>query len=295
MRRRFVGFIWCLATLASPGAYAENALDLFSPDNLFAWCIVPFDSIERDAEQRASMLKELGLRRMAYDYRKRHIPVWEAELKALRRHRIELVAWYLLSPVLDDEAKSILKLLDEYELSPQLWVSGTSRFKELSGEERLKREVERIRAFAIAAGKIGSQVGLYNHGGWFGEPENQIAIVERLATEGILNVGIVYNQHHGHEHVERFETILHDIKPYLIALNLNGMTHGGDKLGKKIQIIGEGDLDRRLLRFVLDSGWKGPVGILDHDRSVDSKTRLRDNRDGLLKLALELHEERAGK
>ncbi len=45
-------------------------------------------------------------------------------------------------------------------------------------------------------------MGLYNHGGWFGEPENQIAIIEHLKMS---NVGIVYNLHHGHDHVERFK------------------------------------------------------------------------------------------
>ena len=35
------------------------------------------------------------------------------------------------------------------------------------------------RAFDAAA-KLGSKVGLYNHLGWFGEPTNQVNIIERL-------------------------------------------------------------------------------------------------------------------
>ena len=50
-----------------------------------------------------------------------------------------------------------------------------------SEEERLARvkaEADRIRPIAEEAAKIGCKVGLYNHGGWFGEPENQIAIIK---------------------------------------------------------------------------------------------------------------------
>ena len=47
---------------------------LFAPDNLMAWCIVPFDAKKRGPEERAEMLKTLGLRRFAYDWRDEHLP-----------------------------------------------------------------------------------------------------------------------------------------------------------------------------------------------------------------------------
>lgn len=51
--------------------------------------------------------------------------------------------------------------------------------------------------------KIGSKLALYNHGGWNGEPENMAAIAEcfRKHHDG-GHVGIVYNFHHGHSHIE---------------------------------------------------------------------------------------------
>ena len=42
---------------------------LFYKDNLVAWCVVPFDSVRRTPEERVEMLKELGFRQFAYDWR----------------------------------------------------------------------------------------------------------------------------------------------------------------------------------------------------------------------------------
>src|SRR6185312_4943469 len=97
--------------------------------------------------------------------------------------------------------------------------------------ERVKAEAARIRPIAEEAAKIGCRVGLYNHGGWFGEPENQLAIIEELK---LPNVGIVYNLHHGHDHLDRFAELLKKMQPYLLVLNLNGMVKGGDTMGQKI-------------------------------------------------------------
>ena len=45
---------------STPG---ESSYGLFSKENLMAWCIVPFDACERNPEQRATMLNELGMLR----------------------------------------------------------------------------------------------------------------------------------------------------------------------------------------------------------------------------------------
>ena len=65
-------------------------------------------------------------------------------------------------------------------------------------------------------------------GGWFGEPENQLAVIEHLKLK---NVGIVYNLHHGHGHIDDFAAALARMKPYLLCLNLNGMTRDGERRG----------------------------------------------------------------
>ena len=133
---------------------------------------------------------------------------------------------------------------------------------------------------ADEARKIGCSLALYNHGGWFGEPENQIAIIERLKARGSANVGMVYNLHHGHDHLDRLPTLLAKAMPYLMAVNLNGMDPGGDRIGRKILPLGQGSLDLELLRTIAASGYRGPIGILGHTMD-DAEERLQDNLDGL--------------
>ena len=69
--------------------------DIYSRDNLVAWCIVPFDSKNRGPEQRAQMLDSLGITRLAYDWRPEHIPTFDQELEALKSHHIQLQAFWL--------------------------------------------------------------------------------------------------------------------------------------------------------------------------------------------------------
>jgi sugar phosphate isomerase/epimerase len=147
-------------------------------------------------------------------------------------------------------------------------------------ERRVESAAAKLRPLAQEAAKIGCSLALYNHGGWFGEPENQIAIIERLKQQGVTNVGMVYNLHHGHDHLDRFAELLAKMKPYLAAVNLNGMDRGGDRVGRKILPLGQGALDLELLRIIRDSGYRGPIGILGHTMD-DAEERLRDNLDGL--------------
>ncbi len=260
--------------------------DLFRRDNLVAWCIVPFDDRNRSPEERALMLRRLRLGKYAYDYRAEHIPTFDAEMAAIKRHGIELTAWWFPTE-LNDEARLILDVLRRHGVQTQLWVTGGGAATTSPEEQRQRVEAEaaRIGRIATAAAEIGCRVSLYNHGGWFGEPENQVAIIEALGRE---NVGIVYNFHHGHHHIERFADHLRTMQPHLVAINLNGMVLDGEDLGKKILPIGAGDQEEAMLRVLLESGWHGPVGILDHDSETDAEVTLRANLDGLDRLRAEL-------
>ena len=265
--------------------------ELFARENLVAWCIVPFDAKKRGPEERAEMMKSLGIRRFAYDWRDEHLPTFEAELAALEKHHVELTAvWF--PATLDRNARLLLDSLMKHRLTPQLWVMAQIDPKG-PGDDPVKTAAELIRPVAREAAAAGCKVALYNHGGWFGEPENQIAIIRRLSGDGITNVGIVYNLHHGHEHLARFPELLAKMKPHLLALNLKGMSEGADKAGEKIMPLGQGRLDVQLLKTIRDSGWFGPVGILNHT-DEDAEGRLLDNLDGLAWVAAQLDGEPAG-
>jgi sugar phosphate isomerase/epimerase len=265
--------------------HRQSSVDIFARSNLMAWCIVPFDAKRRGPQERAQMLKKLGIGKLAYDYRAEHIPTFDAEVEALKSNGIELAAWWFPS-TLNDEARLIFDVIKRHKVHPQLWITGGGApTKDAADQEaRVAAEAQRLRPIAEAAAAAGCKVALYNHGGWFGEPENQIAIIERLARDGISGVGIVYNQHHGHDDLDRFADLMTRMKPHLFALNLNGMVRGGDKSGKKILRLGTGDEDARLLQIIRDSGWNGPVGIIDHRPETDSEETLLENLDGLDKL-----------
>ena len=70
------------------------------------------------------------------------------------------------------------------------------------------------------------------------------------------------------------------MKPYLLALNINGMDRDGEKKGRQILPVGQGEFDLALLKIIQTGGWKGPIGILCHAQ-VDAEQRLLDNLDGL--------------
>jgi len=275
-----LSLLWLTSNLdAQPNAPPQKSeRSLFAQENLVAWCIVPFDAKKRGPEERAEMLARLKFAKFAYDYRAEHIPTFDAEIAALKKHNIELTAWWFPGQ-LNAEARGILEVIKRHKVTPQLWITGGGgpTKSDVERQQRVKAEAARIRPIAEEAAKLGCRVGLYNHGGWFGEPENQLAIIEELK---LPNVGIVYNQHHGHDHIERFPALLKLMLPHLDVLNLNGMTRDGERRGQKILPLGQGELDLELLRTIRASGYRGPIGILGHTQD-DAEARLQDNLDGL--------------
>jgi putative heme-binding domain-containing protein len=273
----------CLSMVASGQAPPdESAKRLFARENLIAWCIVPFDSKKRGPEDRAEMLERLGFKHFAYDWRGEHVPTFDAEVAALKKHGVALDAWWTPGE-LNADSRRILDVLKRHQVKAQLWVLLDFGADKATGDEQNRRvegAVAKLKPLADEAKAIGCSLALYNHGGWFGEPENQLAIVEKLKGQGVTNVGIVYNLHHGHAHLDRFPQILRMLMPHLVCVNLNGMIPNGEALGKKILPLGQGTLDLQLLKAIRDSGYKGPIGILGHTDD-DAEERLRDNLDGL--------------
>lgn len=253
--------------------------------NLVAWCIVPFDSRKRGPEERAAMLERLGIRRLAYDWRAEHIPTFDAEVEAMRRHRIEITAWWFPAG-LNDEARAILACIERQKIHPQLWITlGTEPEPNPDTLTRkIAAAVESLKPVCTEARRLGCPVALYNHLGWFGEPSNQVRVVRALHDAGFPNVGSVYNFHHAHAHIDDFARHFHTLQPHLLALNLNGMVPDGDRTGRKIIPLGTGTEELELLRIVHASGWKGPVGIIGHT-DEDAEAKLRKELDGLERLA----------
>ena len=262
-----------LSVLILAVAIMARERDIFSKDNLVAWCIVPFDARERGPEERAAMLRSLGITKLAYDWREKHIPTFDAELDALNKHGIRLQAFWIasgLEPADSKPLQAILDFLKRRQVKTELWylLNPGPQFSALSQEEKLDKASAAVRYVASEADKVGSKVGIYNHGGWFGEPENQLAIVRRLKMR---NVGIVYNFHHGHEQMDRFPQFFPQLVPHLYAVNLNGMKVGA----AKILPIGQGDRELEMLKVIRSSRYRGPIGILNHIEKQDAEVGLR--------------------
>jgi len=246
---------------------------------LVAWCIVPFDAKKRGPEERAAMLEKIGITKIAYDWRDEHIPTFDKEVECLKARKIELLAWWFPNKM-TRTAKKIFEVLKRHDQHPQLWTvlgqpTGTTQ------EEKVANAVKAIRPVAEAAEAAGLKLGLYNHGGWCGEPENQVAIIKALNQP---NVGMVYNFHHGHDHAARFPELFKLMQPHLIALNINGMAKDGERIGKKILPVGSGEDDLAMLKTVQVSGWRGPIGVLCHRTDADAETVLLENMNGLKNL-----------
>lgn len=274
----------------------SSALDIFDRANLVAWCIVPYDSRERGPQERAEMLAGLGLRRLAWDWRPQHVPRLGDELDALTERGMELTAVWTPAFVpadddalgrLDPDLERILETLGERGVRTQLWtcteLGPPGPFAPLPPAEHaamVQRTADHLGPLAERAAADGHRIGLYPHLGWAGEPENVRAVADELAARGFERPGLVYFQHHGHAHLDRFEPMLAAMREDLLAFGLNGMLPGAHWGDGKVHPYGRGPRDVELARTLLDSGWRGPVGIIGHTMD-DVENRLRDNLEGL--------------
>jgi sugar phosphate isomerase/epimerase len=275
-----------LAAGLSPLAGAEQQPaggSIYRLDNLAAWCIVPFDATKRGPVARAEMLKRLGFTKLAYDWRAEHVRSFEQEIVAMKEHEMEFFAFW--SPMSNSPGyESMMSLIEKHSIQPQIWMIPPSAAAPTQ-KERVAANAKATLPFVNRAKQLGCTFALYNHGGWAGEPDNLIAMVRWLRkNEGADHVGIVYNFHHGHEHLDQFPDAFQRMVPYLHCVNLNGMTKGGPK----ILTVGQGQEDLRLLKMIRDSGYRGPIGILDHRGDTDAEETLRGNLDGLKQLVREM-------
>jgi len=224
------------------------------------------------------MIKELGFSQYAFGGRQEHVNLMAEELMIAKAAGIKISAVWLYITNKDSLLKlksaneKVFDSLRSTELLTQIWVGIDAEvFNGLAHVESLTKASEMVAALA--------KIALYNHGGWFGEPENQLEIIAKLPQ---FDIGIVYNFHHGHTQLENYSKIIDDIIPYLWSVNLNGMKQNGPK----IVPIGEGDLEKDMIDYLLRKNYRGPFGILGHIKNEDVQVTLVRNLNGLQSLML---------
>ena len=256
------------------GAYGDN----FDKDRLVAWCIVPFDARQRGPAERAEMLVRLGLKRVAYDWRAKHVKDFEEEILQYKKHGLEVFAFWSVH-------EDAFRLFQKHKIHPQVWHT-LGNPDAATQEARVEAAARAMLPLVERTRQLGCALGLYNHGGWGGEPANLVAVCKYLkAHHNAEHVGIVYNLHHAHGHIADFEKSLKLMQAHLLCLNLNGMN---DDAKPKILPLGQGQHELALLNTIRQSGYRGAIGILDHRSVIDTEVALRENLDGLKKLLKQL-------
>jgi len=278
-------------------AGATSGSSLWARDNLTAWTIYAFDATKRTAEERAQMLERLGFSSVSHDFSAaRDINTFEAEVDALQRHRIQLLGWGFPFDADDPLAKKTLEVFKRHDIRPRLWLFQSSKLegmpKTRTQHARLLEETRRIQSIAKLAAAYGCKIALYNHNGWFGMMENQVAIIKNLQQRGVRDVGIVYNFSHArdelHDDTKDFPALWTSIRPYVVQVNITGVHWEG-----KLIYPSQGDSELAMMRTIQSSEWKGPVGLIA-EKGGDAEVTLRNYLIGLDWLAAELRRPGSG-
>jgi hypothetical protein len=263
--------------------------DIFRQDNLLAWCIVPYDKLNRTPQQRIALLQELGFSQYAYDWREKHLDSLAEELRLAKQAGIEVAAvWMWVDAGYDAVCRlsvnnqRMLDIVENSGIETKLWLGINGNvFDGLDEAGKVGRGVDVVSFLRGHVPANVTAIGLYNHGDWFGEPENQIKVLEALKDPAL---GLVYNLHHAHGQIKSLGSLLKKMAPWLWTVNLNGM----GAAAQKILPIGGGADDLEVLRILKQSGFAGNVGILGHVEDEDVKLVLQKNLDGLRALSAQL-------
>ncbi len=255
---------------------------LFSKDNLIPWSIVGFDVKERSPKARLVMLERLGFQQYAYGHRVKHLPTMQQEWELAKEKGIDIKAVWLYINLNKDQPnalraqnEAVFKNLKAVGLKTQIWVGLDPKyFETLDDETSLIEATKLIKYLAERAEELGCKVALYNHGGWYGKPENQLRIIKALPNS---QLGVVFNFHHAHDALAEYSVNIKKLLPNLWCVNLNGMKAEGPK----IITIGDGNLEKDMIQQLLDLNYKGRFGILGHVKGGDPEVILEANFNGL--------------
>ena len=247
-------------------------------NDVYPWCIVAFDSLQRTPAGRLDMITDLGFDSYAYDLDIKHLGDMESEFKLASDKHIEIRAvWLWLNAKRDSIGKlssrneGLFELVKQSDHKPAFWLSFSPNFfANRTDDESFQIATDMILYVHKKATELDCKVELYNHGGWFGDPWNMVKLIQALSD---LDLHMVYNFHHAHQDLVAYQEVIELITPYLSAVNINGMRLDGPK----ILTVGEGDYEGEMIRLLKVNGYKGPWGILGHVKEEDVRVVLERN------------------
>ncbi len=284
-----IRFLILLGSILYLTACDHKPSSTINVEEIVPWCIIGFDTEERTPSERIDMLQNLGIKKYGYNRGKADFTSMKEEFQLADEKGMEITSIFLwLNPKRDSLEKlspanqDLLHNLRDSPHKPAIWVSfSESYFKDLDQQQSINLSIEYLTYIKKEAEKLGLPMAIYNHNGWFGNPHNQLAILEQM---GQSDITMVYNFHHAQEYVNDFSDIAKQITPHLSFVNLNGVK----KEGPQIITLGEGEHELDMITKLVDAGYKGEWGILGHIKTEDVEVVLKRNLAGLQKLNREL-------
>lgn len=290
--------IACALSLTASGA-ARTDHSLWDHRNIVACVVNHFDAKARSPEETARMFNRLGITKLSYNWREVDVPNFDAEIDAMQKHHVQIVAWILYGSN-NAHTQLILDTFKRHHIHPQLWIeeSGQKRTEEEvrpppeKQQQNVNEEADKVAMVAKLAAPYGVKVVLYNHNGWLGMEENQLAVIARVKQLGAPDVGMVYNFTHArdplHDDSKEFATLWPKMQSHVVEVNITGMAMDGTVLYPS-----QGDAELDMMRVIQQSGWHGPIGITA-EKGGDAEVNLRNYLLGLDWLAAELKKPGSG-
>ncbi len=305
---------WCLpfdAKIRSPEERIQMLERLGFKHYAYGW----FRSDIRSLEAEIVALQQHRIELLAAQcFSEAGDPVARATLDVFRRHGVHPELWVILPaigmPKTYDECAKLLPrsvgaplTLEEFAKLPrearariqtEIGIMFSKDMPKTSEEQehRVREGADRINALVQMAAPYGCSVELYNHNGWFGLEENELAIIARLNEMGVRGVGMVYNFSHArdgfHDDSKNFPELWRKMKDHVVAVNITGMRTDED-----VVYPSQGDSELEMMRTIQESGWRGPIGLVA-EKGGDAEVTLGNYIVGLDWLAAELRRPGSG-
>jgi sugar phosphate isomerase/epimerase len=272
--------MFCLISITASGIAADKNSSSFP---MFAFDNYMMKGEYTKTQVRADTLKELGYGGMSYHGTKNILET----IRIFEKAGLKLFITYLgvnidaTKPAqqYDLDLKDCIKRLKGSDT--MIWLYLTSQKHKQASDEGDVAAVEIIRDIADAAHESGLKIVLYAHVGNYSESFADILRISRKVNR--RNVGVSFNVCHWLK-VDGdidYRPILKESLPYLFVVTTNGAESGDTKKmswDKLIQTLDKGSFDNyKLLKYLKDIGYKGPVGLQGYSIKGDPKQNLANS------------------
>jgi sugar phosphate isomerase/epimerase len=266
---------WIAPGLASVAIAQQNSTPAVAP-KLYGFCMEMHDARKRTLPEQAAMLRELGFDGVGY-------PLWlddqlQQNLAELDRAGLPVYLMYASAsvapdkPAYDERLEAAIRRLRGRPTTVGITLRGLP-----PGDPRgMDAAVKTLRRLGDMAAEAGLRISLYHHvNDWTESLQFTLDVVARVDHP---QVGANFNLCHWLkiDGDRDYRPLLREHAAKIFAVTINGAqadaTVWTDGL---IQPLDRGDFDnRRLLAFLSDIGYDGPVGLMCYGIPGDAREHL---------------------